>query len=359
VTLHRSKQHTERDCFAKWLEGKGGAINAATRPYSTIYYIHVPSTYADEAWSGLHSLLFEPFFSEEDLQKERDIIESEQSLQRWFPYDSEIENYVWTKWLNTEFVSKRQVFGNVEDLKEISLEMLKEFSQNYRTQNTTVMILGSYDSTSIEKSLSTIVTHTEALPVYDVPFSWFLPEYHEKSFADITNPIYFTGTFYDLPTDEERAGIHFLFEFLTKIQNGPLYNWLRNELGWAYELNYERLITPKEEAIILSIPLQDMLQVQQVRAELSSRIENALKNREILEAEYERQTGEMVFQYQSLDEIMNDALNDIERYGKPTTEGEYARHKRLCTDPDYLLRIYEKYFGPEKRKEFCATGTDN
>lgn len=354
LILHRSKRHSKKDEFMKWVGSKGGFIIASTNQFTTIYTIQIKAEYVQDAWQGLYSLIFEPLLDTEDIEIERSIIINERGLCKWFPGDSELSNYIWSHWMDTTSVTRRQIFGDDTDLSKMSNLSLTNFHSLYKSQGIHVIVAGPSRIPDMYKELDNIPTRQVRLIENSIPFSWKKKGYHESAFSDIEAPIYFTGTFYDLPSEKERAAIHFLFEYLTNFSNGPIYKWLRQEKGWVYEVNYHRIITKKQEAIVLEIPLQNLLQVNEVKNELSKHIETAISNPDLLRAEVDRQLDGMVFSYQTVENIVSEALHDVEHYGFVTSEAKYQQYKELCVDPAYIQMIYIKYFAPELRGEFCA-----
>lgn len=354
MTFHRSHAHPEKDAFSQWVSSKGGEVNAMTRPFCTTYTVEIPTQFAREAWEGLHHLLFHPHFTEDDIATERTIVANERDQRKWYPGESEIGHYLCTEWFEGRVIEKDYLFGSDADLAAITPEILNEFTSGYANRDVQVFVTGPENVPFIPETLGTIATSELNHAEHFIVPSWKNPTFHTRDFIDIDKPVYFLGSIYELPTNQERAGIHFLLEYLTDFSTGPLHQWLRHDLGWTYGISYERVVQKEREIIILEIPLQTVVQVDTVRSEIFDRIETSLGQKETLEKELERQLGKRVFFYQKTGYIIEDAINDLTNYESITSEDEYVSHLKHCTDPEYIQNIFNKFFGPKQRGEFCA-----
>ncbi|MEX0917429.1 MAG: insulinase family protein [Candidatus Paceibacterota bacterium] len=354
LALLRSEQYPERSAFPRWVGLHGGTFNAATNIFDTDYTMAIPAERTTEAWNGFYSHIFEPVILQEDLERERAIVSNERKQRRWYPGMTELSHYLWALWIHAEGVSKRQLFGDDEDLAKLSTEALLDFHGHYFTPDIHVLVGGTLQVEQIISSLSVLNLATHKHAETYTPFNWERKEYHECTFSDIDMPIYFTGAYYALPPYAERVALRFLLEFLTNIHHGPLYQWLRDEKGWAYSVSYDAITSGKDEALMLEIPLHDISQVTAVRKEIDERIQGAISNESLLAAEVKRQLGAEVFDFQTLENLVEEAGYDISYYGRVVSETEYREYKKRCANASYLHLIYEKYLSPSLRGEFCA-----
>jgi len=353
IALLRSKLHPEKNSFQTWVHSKGGYINAVTTPLYTGFFVHIPVEYAESAWEGLYSQVFEAVINEKDFEKERGIIKNERKMQKWRPGTSEISHYLWSVWMHTEEVSTRQVFGDDGDLEKITKEDLEELHKYYFSSNVSVVIGGPMNIDKVQQDLSALKTEAFEIPKKCSVVEWGKQKYHEERFNDAEIPTYFIGVLHDSLSNQERVALNFFLELLTNTHSGVLSTWLRHEKGWSYGLDFTRETHKDTGAFFIDIPLQDVQQVSQVREELDTRIVKALTDEKLLSAEVERQLGSDVFEYQTLEGILEDALYDLTHYGAILSEKESRSYKKLCADPDYMQQIYSKYFAPELRGEVC------
>jgi predicted Zn-dependent peptidase len=354
MAFHRSLSFPEKNSFSQWVSSKGGEANAITRPFCTTYTVEIPVRFIEEAWRGLYDLLFHPQFTNEDVATERTIVANERDQRKWYPGESEIGHYLSTEWFDGRITEKDYLFGTDHHLSAITPEILGEFTQNYSSRKVQVFLTGPENYSFITTSLETIATQDQQYKQHHIQPGWKQPTFHTREFADIDKPVYFLGSIYELPSNQERAAIHFILEYLTDFSTGPLHLWLRHDLGWTYGISYERVIQKSHEIIIMEIPLQSTEQVAKMRSEIFNRIESAFKDTQVLERELERQLGKRVFFYQKTSYIIEDAINDLTNYQTVTSETEYVSYLKLCADPEYILGIYHKFFNPELRGEFCA-----
>ncbi len=354
MTFHRSLSFPEKDSFSQWVSSKGGEVNAMTRPFCTTYTVEIPISFVAEAWNGLYNLLFHPQFSSVDVTTERTIVANERDQRKWYPGESEIGHYLSTEWFDGRITEKEYLFGSDTDLSAITPEILVEFTKNYSSHELRVFVTGPDNYSFIATSLENIRPNEHRHDQHQIRPIWKQPIFHSREFVDIDKPVYFLGSIYQLPTNQERAAIHFILEYLTDFSTGPLHLWLRHDLGWTYGISYERVIQKSHEIIIMEIPLQSVEQVATVRSEIFNRMESALTDRGVLERELERQLGRRVFFYQKTSYVVDDAINDLTNYDSVISETEYVSFLKLCADPAYLTGIYHKFFNPELRGEFCA-----
>jgi predicted Zn-dependent peptidase len=354
MTFHRSEAFPLKDSFSKWVSSKGGEVNAVTRPFCTTYTVEIPVLFIEEAWNGLYNLLFHPQFTEDDVATERTIVANERDQRKWYPGESEIGHYLSTSWFEGRLIEKDHLFGSDGNLGAITPQTLSDFNKNYSSRGVQVFVTGPENYSFISDSLQNITTSEHTHDVHRIIPHWKQSTYHTHEFVDIDKPVYFLGSLYELPNNQERAAIHFILEYLTDFSTGPLHEWLRHELGWTYGISYERVIQKSHEIIVMEIPLQSEEQVTTVRSEIFNRIESSLTDRGVLERELERQLGRRVFFYQKTGYIVEDAINDLTNYENISSETEYVSYLKLCTDPEYIQGIYHKFFNPELRGEFCA-----
>lgn len=354
IVMNRSKMFLKSDEFQKWVTGVGGSINAVTELFHTTFHLQVPHSYAKTAWEGMYSMLFETIFDIDDIEKEKNIIINERQQQRWYPGITELSHYLWTKWIDGSCVSKNQMYGSDEDLNSISLETIKKFSSEYNASNCFAIVAGATDASIVIRSLSQLnTTHKAPVEKY-LPPIWKNKEFHTFEFQEIDSPMYFIGSIYNLPTNQERIAISFILDFLTHQTDGVLLNWLRREKGWTYSVNYTRVINQRHEVVMIEMSLHNKEQVKVIREEIQDHVVEALKNPDNLKKAVIRRVGEMIFHYQTLETIMSDAIHDIVNYKEPLSEKQFIQYTELCQDSTYILNVYNKFFSKTSIGEFCA-----
>jgi len=355
IVFHRSRAYPEKDSFTKWLAEIGADINAYTSDFTTTYILRVPAVYSEKAYHGMYSMIFESLFDIQDLELERSIIANESQQAKWYPGTGHISAQLWSKWLNGNGIAKSQVYGSSADLSQISIATLESLQALYNQLPIRVVAVGQYNREHILESLTDRTLSGTVLPMHYENIKWQSDDMFTFVSPDVESPIYFFGSVYPNPTTEERLAISFLFGLLTDPMQGVLYAWLREELGWTYSIGYSQLSNHIEEVTILEIPLAHKEQTEIVRRELQARIVTALADKSLLNRALTRQLGQMVFHYQSLEQIAEDAITDIIRYGTPITETQIKESKSRCTDTDYIRNIYETFFTGEKTREALVT----
>jgi hypothetical protein len=186
---------------------------------------------------------------------------------------------------------------------------------------------------------------------------WEHREYHEKKFDDINRFHYRIGGIFSDADILTKVGVNFIGKLLTNNAHGVLMEWLRNDLGWCYEIDFslDYYINPYvPHDWELFIPLNNRKQVVHVKKEIHGRILKAISDKKLLALEVERQKCDSIFYYQTLYSIMDDADTMLGVGGRIYTETEYTKILDKCKDPAFLKEIYDKYFSPKVVGEFLA-----
>lgn len=354
VLLYRSERHPEQHAFTRWVSARGGDINACTRHAATRFILQIPAQYAEEAWQGLSALVFHPAIKSEDVENSKGVIRTEAAQQRWYPGTTALGAYLWGAWMHTGSPSVRQIYGDEKDIAGMTADALTRVHAHYPTHSVHIMVAGLQQIPYVYKDAERLETIAPTLTEQYVPMRWGTREYHMHASDESASPTYYRGSFYPLPSGEERAAVNFLLEFLTNPYHSPLYAWLRHERGWVYDITYQRRSNTQEEAVLVEIPLLDQAHVENIRVEFSERVARALNDEPVLRAEVERQLGEGVFSYQTLWSIVDDGLDDLERYGCVTSYAAYQDAKRRCADPTYAKQVFDTFFSTDTSGELLA-----
>ncbi|MDK2886496.1 MAG: hypothetical protein PWP54_1054 [Thermosipho sp. (in: thermotogales)] len=122
------------------VESVGGFLNAWTDKENTVYYAKVPSFNAYETFDVLKNIVFSPLFRKEDLELERQIIYQEYLSHLEDPV-SNVFDLMYSNALDGPH--SKPVIGKEETIKNITLEQIKNFHDEYYTPlNIKVIIVG-------------------------------------------------------------------------------------------------------------------------------------------------------------------------------------------------------------------------
>ncbi len=356
MVLNRSKMNPELDSFSKIIGQSGGRIGGSTYPFKTVYDVEVKHDLFENAFGGLVSQVFEPIFTKEDIENEIGVIKNERRRkERFFPGNNKLGKYLLTEWMNDPLCPMTQRLGSDADLEAMNLSDMLKVHEYYFNDQICVFVGGKFEIDSVCKKLSKIETRKIILPEDCSKISWKKREYHESKFDDVNRYTYYFGGLNESVNDlRETSAIRFILNLLVNHIQGSLYNWLRNEKGWVYEIGYLCHLEKNGSYWKIFFPVNNEEQVKIIRDELHSKIVDTLKNSDLVEKEINRLRSKSVFFYQTLDQVLNEGISFHDDYGKIFTELEYLSIMESFADTDYLMKIYEKHMSPGVTGEFLA-----
>ncbi len=146
-----------------------------------------------------------------------------------------------------------------------------------------------------------------------------------------------------------------MLNYLTNYIHGPLYQWLRHDLGWAYSLYYDVFQGDSHLEWTLSIPLNSINQTKEVKKQLRQQVESALKNEVAINQEVDRiMAVSKAFDFHVAEGVVNEAESFYRTYGRVVTVKELLEYINHCRDVNYLQNIYKKYFDPRQTSFLTA-----
>ena len=322
----------------------------------TYFEFGIASQSFPAAFKGMLSQVFEPIFTASDLRNEIAIIGNERSSSKWYPSDNKYQHHKMMKWKYQDLTGKRQDAGNDHDHASITIPYLKRLHKLYFNSNSYVVVGGNYDHNFVCAELSKLKMKKHDLVEKFRPHGWKHRKYHRAQFSDLDKCIYHMGGIVDSTNYEENIAIAFIGQLLTNTTHGALYEWLRQKLGWCYSMSFNFNIgSPYYPADWeVSIPLGTLARVKRMRRELHGRIRRSLTDQKLIAKEYTRRMSEMVFDYQTLSSVLDEARDYLFAYGRIVSQEEYITCLNRCKNPSYLLRIYEKYWSSSVIGEFTA-----
>ena len=311
------------------------------------------------AFKGLLSHVFYPIIKAEDISHEAGIILSESKRRnRWYPGDDALEHHLLAKWKKTRVFSARQRIGNESDLKKMTVARLTRLHKAYFDPRVYLIVGGKFNRDVVIDELSKLKTKKHNLPMNLEQIKWGNKKYHEKKFHGINRFLYRIGGIVTISNVLTNFGISFLGELLTNNTQGVLMDWLRNDLGWCYDINfnYEFDTNPTiHNSWELYLPLNTKKQVEYVRKNIHEKIITAISDKEFVAREVERQKSTRMFSYQTLNSILSEADGMVGPHGGMIyNETDYERFLDKCKDTKFLREIYDKYWSPKVIGEFLA-----
>ena len=357
LMVGRSRLNPARSEFDLAVGLTGGWTNAHTAYEWTSYELSVPNRHLAELLPRFCSAIFEPLFPDEDLTQQRGVIANERQLEeRWWPGQSEIGQYIRTGWQLDDPVGIRRTFGSDEDLAAIQASDLNRLHRQYFDPRIKIVAAGCGDLTPLLDYVEALTLNALPLPSQHERLRWVNQTYHEKAFRDASSyELYYGAILSEVPDPEATCVANFILTYFCNCTHGPLYDWLRNDEGLVYDINWGICRTPWGADWSLSFELNEPSHVEFVRNSLRERMEAAITDTERVRREIERLRDRAeAFDYQLPDSIVDTATNDYHEFGRLVSETEWRRYVAQCADPAYLLAAFHQYFDPAITGSFCA-----
>ncbi len=358
MCLERSPLFPDRYGFTRFLGLKSAHVNATTSYDSTNFYFSTPNQHLDALVPGFLASIFQPIFSKDEVDIHRAIISNERKPQeRWFPSANELSQYICTQWQWDAPVSLNQRLGSDKDLADMTVPRLKDAHKQYFNSDIIVFYIGHQPSQKLEDQLSRL--KVSKLPTLEKTWDhqrWVNKDYHIKAFRDVSQYKLHFGNFqrHPRPDFSQMVGKQFIINYLINPVHGPLFQWLREEKGWVYNINYTSNTDWCVTEWTMMVPLNNQEQVDIVRQEFWLRAEQALQDQPAIDLEVDRALGMRAYHYQTTSSIINSAVSDVDSFGRIISETEHRQAINMCRSREYLLEVYQQLFNPIDIGSFCA-----
>lgn len=160
-----SKRRSAKD-IAEEIDNIGGQLNGFTGKESTCFYVKVYKSYIEKAIDVLFDMVFNPFFKDDDIEKEKKVVIEEINMNNDSPEDlayDMLSSLIW----NGNSLSY-PVLGTEDTVKSFDKDMLiKYYKNNYIKENIVISIAGNFDDSIFdsiaEKTAEVISSKTEML----------------------------------------------------------------------------------------------------------------------------------------------------------------------------------------------------
>lgn len=360
ICCDRSQLFPDRHQFKQFIGLKSVQSNASTGPFSTSYYFASPNQHLHDVIPGFIASIFQPLITTEDIQLQKTIIGNErQRKERWFPSDTELGQYLSTKWQYDVPLELNQRLGSDHDLASITVTDLQTAHQHYLSPQTTIIYVGQQPNQLLLDLLAELpITQDQPpLPHNWRPMHWVKPQFHHHSFRDASRFQLYYGDFrphaqVDL---DQHIGLRFILNYLTNSVHGPLFHWLRQEKGYLYEIGQGSSTRFSQTEWWLRLPLSNLDQVEEVRQQLWDGVEQALQDQSAIDQEVTRQVGQRAFAFQTTLSLLQAASDDLEVHGRIIPESQLIAAIEHCRQPQHIKHVFSHYFDQTTMGSFLAT----
>lgn len=314
------EQEDETDPFSFFGE-RGCDANANTNNFKTTYLFSGPEFF-DENINYLLDYVQSPYFTEENVEKEKGIIEQEIKMYKDDPYTRLYETILYNSLINNPM--KDPIIGNIKSIRSITKEDLYTcYNTFYHPGNMFVVVSGNVEP----KKVIELIRENQANKTFEEFKEIKIKEYKEPDKVEkekeilklnVTIPKVTVNYKINLDkiksVDKYKAKIYISMLFDLKFGSTSLLNEQLREENIITE-NLELAPIDTKSHLIISI-LGETTRTD----ELINRIKKELENLNILEEELERKKkvdiSSLIYMSDNVYRINHKIMNDINRYGK-------------------------------------------
>lgn len=324
------------------LSSLGVEANAYTTNDHTAYLFECTKNF-DDALKELLNYVQNPYFTDENVEKEKGIIAQEIMM-----YDDEAE---WKVYINTMKVMYQKnpiridVAGSVESIQEITKETLYECYNNfYIPSNMVIVVVGKFNPEEIfEKIKKQIKTNNKILPKrIEENETLEINQKEIYSKMDISIPIFSFGIKVN-PEEKEKTkravGIEILLEILfgqssefyeELYKNGTLFESVSANFEWSR--NYAHILIQGRSN-----------QIEKVEEKLIETIAK-MKKEGIKEKEFEKARRKIYGLYvKEFDQVDSEAILFVSNYLKQINPFDYIENYKIISK-EYLETLLREVF---------------
>ena len=136
--------------FSSFIEGLAGTYGATTDPLTVDFHINLPFNKLETGVKIASEVIFEPLFVEEALERERVAVINE-LLQRMDSHYYKISRFFKEVRYPKDHPLFRDTGGELEIVKKVTIEDLKEYWKKYfLTNNTYILVTGNFEETELK-----------------------------------------------------------------------------------------------------------------------------------------------------------------------------------------------------------------
>ena len=313
------EQKDDKDPFTFYSE-RGCDANANTSNYKTTY-LFSGANFFDENINYLLDYVQEPFFTDENVEKEKGIIEQEIKMYEDDPFFKMYDGIIYNSFIKHPI--KYPIAGKIEDIKSITKEDLYTcYNTFYHPSNMFLVITGNVDP---KETMNLIKINQEGkkfnpskkIVTKEIDEPNKVAKRLEKIKMDIE--ISKLGIGYKIDCSKINKDISIIKTYLTllfdlKIGNTSILNEKLKELNLiTHDLDFTVINTDKHVLIIIMIETNEINKVLNM-------IEEELKNLSVTESEFERKKkirkSNCIYRSDNIYAINNKIVSNIMNYDK-------------------------------------------
>ncbi len=333
------------------LSSLGVLANAYTTNDHTAYLFECTNNF-DKALEELLKYVQNPYFTDENVEKEKGIIEQEINM-----YDDEPEWKVYINCMKALYNNnpiKIDVAGTTESIKRINKNTLYECYNNfYVPENMVLILVGNFEPEKIIEKIKSKITMKNAIKAKTIEIQEDEPISKKEIIEnmDISTPIFSIGYKVN-PEEKEPVKRSLAIEILLEILFGESSSCYQElyEKGLVYESLTTSFEWSRDYAHILIQGKSE--NVDEVERILKARVKE-VKNKKINEKEFERAKRKLYGLYvREFNNVDQTAMMFASNYFKKVNPFEYIENYKTLS-LEYLEKILKETFNEEKSVKSC------
>ncbi|MFN3692408.1 MAG: M16 family metallopeptidase [Fervidobacterium sp.] len=335
AVFRKTKRRNEKQIKLP-IEQIGGILNAWTDKENTVYYAKVPSTFFKKAFEILNEIVFEPVFTKENVELERNII-----LQEYYS-DQEIpEQRLFNKFFEEliEGPHSKTIIGTEQTIKNISLQDLEQFhNEMYTPYNVKLIVAGHVSS----KDLKII----ECLDF----FSGFKTEKHKSELKHAiifdkfkeSQQIHLLFSHKGIPLHEEEKIYPFLVlsTLLGSGMSSLLFEHIRERKGLVYDISTTN-IQSREWSVYSIYAVTSVKNAKKVTKEIFKLLRQFKLTKKLFDYGKKRLLGSLELMMESTSSLTSMYIQYVANGIKPKSIEEIISNVKSVT-PEDVEKIFEE-----------------
>ena len=340
---HKLFEMEDKENALTQFQKKGVYVNAFTSKNITAYYL-VLTENIEENVNDLLDFVQSPYFTDENVEKEKGIISEEIKMWDDFPEEKLFDTLFLNTFVNHPY--RNSIAGRIKDIKKITKEDLRDnYDVFYHPQNMFVVVTGNFD----EKEIIKIIKDNQNKKIFD-PFNSIILKHIEEPSKVYKDKEIIKG-------NVEKTKIAINYKVLTshlKIKTEKLEFYfniiLMNLFDKTSEINEKlKKLSVLTDGIKIDIDFVDNFSVWTIMAEtekpeeLLKNIVKSMKNIKVTEEEFERKKKVLISEFISCFNDLN-GLNQKILFTKANFNIDFISLFNLIEKLNYqeLLKIIAK-----------------
>ncbi|MEA4826405.1 MAG: pitrilysin family protein [Clostridium sp.] len=234
--LFKGTENRSSKNIVESIEDVGGQINAFTGKEATCFYIKTLDTHLELGLDLLSDMLFNSKFSEEEIEKEKNVVIEEIKMNNDNPEDVLMDLY--SKAAFAEDSLALPILGTINTVKSFNRNMLKEYVNSYYIpENSVISISGKVDVNTIERLIEKYFgqwkTSNKRITKYSNPQIRNNHLFLQKNIEQLHINLGFRGL--ELG-DENVYALMLINTYLGGGASSILFQKIREELGMCYTI---------------------------------------------------------------------------------------------------------------------------